>query len=119
MNSTLSPTAPQRQAASMHNHTPAPGSGLYLRLLLWAFTLFNFARVVTYLPTMHALQVSGDSSQHSLWTWCTWLGANISMAAWLYEKEGRRFNGPAIVSTGNAVMCAITTAQIIALRLWG
>lgn len=117
MSSTLSTAQPQ--AASASSRSQGPHTGRYLRLLLWAFTLLNFARVVTYLPTMFALHVSGDSSQHSLWTWCTWLGANITMAAWLYEKEGRRFNAPALVSVGNALMCAITTAQIIVMRLGG
>lgn len=40
----------------------------YLNVLTWLFTVFNSARVLAYLPTMWAIQVSGDSSQYSLWT---------------------------------------------------
>jgi hypothetical protein len=45
-------------------------------------------RAVTqaYLPTLWAIHVSGDSSQHSLWTWATWFGANVTMAAWLRPR---------------------------------
>jgi hypothetical protein len=92
-------------------------SGLYLRVLIWSFTLCNTARVISYVPTMFAIQVNWDSSQHSLWTWCTWLGANITMAAWLYEKEGRRLTAATLVSIGNAAMCAATLTLIVSVRL--
>ena len=69
---------------------PPAGRRLYLKLLTWAFTLFNTVRVAAYLPTMWAIHSSGDSSQHSLWTWVTWLGANATMAAWLHEHNGQR-----------------------------
>ena len=35
--------------------------------------------MAAYLPTIWAIHRSADSSQHSLWTWCTWLGANLTM----------------------------------------
>jgi hypothetical protein len=91
---------------------------VYLALLTWAFTLFNTLRAVSYLPTMWAIQASGDSSQHSLWTWCTWLGANVTMAAWLYEQDGQRLGRAVIVNIGNATMCAVTVALIVAHRGW-
>lgn len=53
----------------------------YLVGLTWAFTLLNSARFLSYLPTLWALTQSGDSSQHSLWTWGMWAGANVTMAA--------------------------------------
>jgi len=65
---------------------------------------------------MWAIQVSGDSSQYSLWTWCTWLGANATMAAWLYEQNGQRIGRAVIVNFGNATMCAVTVALILAHR---
>jgi hypothetical protein len=89
----------------------------YLQLLTWAFTLFNGVRVVTYLPTLWAIHASGDSSQHSLVTWITWTGANLTMAAWLYEQNGQRVNRAVMVNTGNAVMCAACTALITYYRL--
>jgi hypothetical protein len=96
----------------------APRSGsLYLRLLAWAFTLFNSVRVAAYLPTLWALHVSGDSSQHSLWTWATWVGANATMAAWLYEHNGRVMNRAVAVNIGNASMCLATVVLIVIHRL--
>ena len=56
-------------------------SGVYLAALTWLFTLFNSVRVLAYLPTLLAIFTSGDSSQHSLLTWVTWVGANATMAA--------------------------------------
>lgn len=106
-------------------HQPAPTTAFgrmvrstYLAALTWAFTLFNSLRVVSYLPTMWAIQASGDSSQHSLWTWGTWLGANVTMAAWLYEQNGQRLDRAVIVNFGNAAMCAVTVVLIAAHRSW-
>jgi len=102
--------------------TPVPAAagdradGLYLRLLTWSFTIFNSIRVAAYLPTMWAIATSGNSSQHSLWTWLTWLGANATMAAWLYEHNGRRMNRVVAVNMGNASMCLATTVLIVAYR---
>jgi hypothetical protein len=90
----------------------------YLAALTWAFTLFNSLRAASYLPTIWAIHVSGDSSQHSLWTWGTWLGANLTMAAWLYEQNGQRLGRAALVSLGNAAMCTATVAVIAAHRAW-
>ena len=90
----------------------------YLAALTWAFTLFNSVRTLAYLPTMWAIWASGDSSQHSLWTWCTWLGANATMAAWLYEHNGQRGNRAVVVNIGNATMCAATVVLIAAHRSW-
>jgi hypothetical protein len=85
----------------------------YLTALTWAFALFSSVRLLSYLPTMWAIHQSGDSSQHSLWTWATWLGANVTMALWLREHEAtRRFNRAAMVNLGNAAMCAATVVLI-------
>ncbi len=84
----------------------------YLTVLTWAFTLFNSIRLVSYMPTMWSIQVSGDSSQHSLWTWCIWFGANLTMAAWLYEQNGQKPSRPAMVSVGNAILCAVTVVLV-------
>lgn len=89
---------------------------LYLAVLTWAFTLFNSIRVAAYLPTIWAIYASGDSTQHSLWTWITWVGANATMAAWLYEQNGRRLHRAAVVNIGNAVMCLATVLLIVAYR---
>ena len=84
----------------------------YLLLLSWAFALFSTLRLFAYLPTLGAILASGDSSQHSLWTWGTWLGANLTMAARLYEQSGRRPNWTAAANLGNAHMCAAAVVLI-------
>lgn len=94
----------------------APPRRAYLQLLAWAFTLFNSVRVLAYLPTMWAVQASGDSSQHSLLTWITWLGANVTMAAWLYEQNGQRVHRAVAVNMCNAAMCLVMVLLIAAHR---
>lgn len=81
------------------------------------FNVFNLARVLAYFPTLWSIHACGDSNQHSLFTWGTWLCANASMAAWLYENNGRRTNRAVVVSACNAVMCLVTVALIVRLRL--
>lgn len=90
---------------------------LYLRVLTWSFTLFNTVRVAAYVPTIWAVHQSGDSSQHSLWTWLTWFGANLTTAAWLYEKDGQRLSRVSIVSACNAAMCLAVTMLIVWYRI--
>jgi hypothetical protein len=90
--------------------------GAYLWLLTWAFTLFSSLRMVAYLPTLWAIHSTGDSSQHSLWTWGSWLGANLTMAAWLYERDGR-IDRAVLVSIGNAAMCLAAVVLIAGHRL--
>jgi hypothetical protein len=101
---------------------PAPHSpprSLYLEVLALAFALFNSARLVSYLPTLWALQASGDSSQHSLWTWCCWFGANLTMAAWVREHNGHRIDRVVVLNAGNALMCGATIGVIVFYRLGG
>lgn len=88
----------------------------YRFVLTWAFTLFSSVRVLSYLPTLWSIHEARDSSQHSLLTWCTWLGANLTMAAWLHEHNGARFNRAVWVNLANAAMCALTVALIVAYR---
>jgi len=73
--------------------------------------------VLGYLPTVLAIIESGNSSQHSLLTWITWLGANSTMAAWLYEHNGRRINKAVMVNIGNSTMCLATTLVIVYFRV--
>lgn len=102
------PPAAGRPARTLRQH--------YLSILGWAFALFSTVRVVAYLPTVWAIVQSGDSSQHSLWTWFTWAGANATMSAWLYETQGQQFSRAAAVSAGNAAMCVLTLLTILAYR---
>lgn len=89
----------------------------YLTVLGWAFTLFNSVRMLAYLPTVWAIYTSGDSSQHSVWTWCTWVGANLTMSLWLRERNGGRFDRAALVNLGNATMSLVTLLLILWFRL--
>lgn len=101
--------------SSLGSARPMPGT--YLAVLTWLFTLFNSVRVLAYLPTLLAIFSNGDSSQHSLLTWVTWVGANATMAAWLYEHNGRRLNRAIAVSGCNALMCLATSILIVAYRV--
>jgi hypothetical protein len=92
---------------------------LYQGALALSFAVFNSARLLSYLPTLWAIQVSGDSSQHSLWTWCCWFGANLSMAAWVREHNGHRCDRVVALNVGNALMCAATIVLILFYRLEG
>lgn len=89
---------------------------LRLQALTWAFAFFNSVRMLAYLPTTWAIFSSGDSNQHSLWTWFTWLGANATMAAWLHEHNGHRVDKAVAVNIGNALMCLATLIVILAYR---
>lgn len=106
-------TAPVAVAAK----APCARSSMYIRLLGMAFALFFTLRVVSYLPTLLAIHASGDSNQHSLWTWGTWLGSNFTMAAWLYEESGRRLNRVVGLNLCNAAMCAATVGLIVFYRV--
>ena len=101
--------------SALRQHPPAPST--YLAVLTWLFTLFNSVRVLAYLPTLLAIFTSGDSSQHSLLTWITWVGANATMAAWLYEHNGRRLNRAIAVNCCNSLMCLATSVLIVAYRV--
>lgn len=87
-----------------------------LSVLTWLFTLFNSVRVLAYLPTLWAILTSGNSNQHSLLTWVTWVGANATMAAWLYEHNRRRVNRAVAVNVCNTLMCLTTSILIVAYR---
>jgi hypothetical protein len=94
----------------------APSRSRYLTALGWAFTVFNSVRVFAYLPTMWTLVQSGNSSQHSLWTWFTWFGANLTMSLWLRERNGGHFDKAASVNLCNASMCGGMVVLILWLR---
>ncbi len=102
--------------AATADHPGPRGHSLRLQVLTWAFTLFSSLRIVAYLPTIASIWGQADSSQHSLWTWCTWLGANATMAAWLHEHNGRRIDRAVAVSLANATLCATTVLVILAFR---
>ena len=89
----------------------------YLAVLTWCFTFFSSARILAYLPTLWAILASGDASQHSLWTWLTWFGSNLTMAAWLYEQADRRMGRAVLVNLCNAFMCATVVAVIVVHRV--
>jgi hypothetical protein len=89
----------------------------YRTVLAWTFNALSSVRILTYLPTVAAILASGDSSQHSLWTWGLWTASNLSMALCLVEEQGGRIGRAAMVSAANASMCALTCAVIVWQRL--
>jgi hypothetical protein len=86
-----------------------------VRGLAGLFAAFSLARVLAYLPTMWAIWADRDASQHSMLTWAIWLGANLSMAAWLSVQDVPRSRA-VLVSCANALMCALTLALILWFR---
>lgn len=100
-------------------HLAADGAATRMRstsVLGSAFALFNGLRIVAYLPTLAAIQTSGQADQHSLFTWLTFLGANLTMALWLHEHNGRRVDRAVAVNAFNACMCGAIAASIAWLR---
>ena len=91
--------------------------GAYLRLLAIAFTFFSSVRILTYVPTIWAIQMSQSSDQYSLFTWISWVGANGTMAAWIYEGNGQKLDPICVVNIGNALMCLATCIAIAYYRL--
>lgn len=88
----------------------------YLQVLTWAFTLFSSLRVVAYLPTLWVIAAQQDSSQHSMLTWCIWLGSNLTMALWLLEQNSGRINRAVAVNACNTVMCLAAVVLIAWFR---
>lgn len=100
-------------------HAPRPAllrREHYLLVLTWAFTFFSSVRALSYLPTLWLIVEQQNSDQHSLLTWGTWLGANLTMAGWLHEHNGRRCNRAVVVNLVNAAMCAATVVLIAVYR---
>ena len=89
----------------------------YLRGLTIAFTFFSSVRILTYVPTIWAIQISQSSDQYSLLTWVSWVGANGTMAAWVYESNGQKLDPVCLVNIGNALMCLATCIAIVYYRL--
>lgn len=104
--------------ADVPHAAASPSATGSMSLLSGAFALFNSLRIVAYLPTLLAIHAEGQTNQHSLLTWLSFMGANATMAMWLYEQNGCRMNRAISVNVCNAVMCAAITASIIWLR-WG
>ena len=100
------------KTATLTANLAAP-HGRSLTLLSGAFALFNGLRIVAYLPTLAAIQSSGQADQHSLFTWLTFLGANLTMALWLHEQNGGRMNRAVAVNAFNALMCGAIAASMI------
>lgn len=96
---------------------PSPGRTLYLRVVTWSFAFFNSIRVLAYLPTLWTLAHSADSSQQSLWTWCTWFFAHVTMSLWLIERNGSRLDRAALISICNATMCMAVIVLVVVKRL--
>ena len=117
MSPTTTPALPiQQAAATTTGRASSTAHALYLRCLTWAFTLFSSLRIVAYVPTIVAICSSGDSSQHSLWTWGSFMMSNLTMAGWLYEHSQQRLNRAIVVNLGNSAMCLAIVLLIVWFR---
>lgn len=126
MDTIRGPGTPQAYAAAvasgvvarpLHAERPVIARSRYIKALGALFALFSSARVLAYLPTIWAVMATGDSSQHSLWTWFTFFGGNVTMAVWLWESNGRRCNAAIAASGGNGLMCLAIIAVIAWTRM--
>lgn len=88
----------------------------YRFTLNWVNNAFGSLRVFTYVPTILTLWASADSNQYNLLTWCTWVLANASLTASIYEQNGRKVDNFVIVNICNTFMCSATAAVIFYLR---
>lgn len=102
--------------SSMARSPKRASTGLGRSLLSTAFTVFNALRIVGYLPTLMAIETSGQADQHSLITWLVFLGSNTTMALWLREQNGGHTNRAVVVNSCNALMCAAIATTIAWIR---
>lgn len=106
----------QRVVAERGRTRPSTWRAAYLRLLGIAFALFSSVRILTYVPTIWAMQMSQNSDQYSLLTWISWVGANGTMAAWVYESNGHKLDPVCLLNIGNTLMCSATCLAIVYYR---
>ncbi len=70
------------------------------------------------IPSVRPRRLSaGPAGQHALFTWLVLVGANATLAKWLREHNGGRFDCAVRADTGNALMCA-AIALAIACHRW-
>ncbi len=100
------------------NTSSAPDwHGLYLTALAWAYVFWNSVRILTYLPTLRMLLKPGASAEHySVTTWASWVCSNGTLALYLFETSGHRFDSLVLLNTGNTIMCFLTCMLILRLR---
>lgn len=104
------------RAATTAARAVGTAHALYLRCLTWAFALCSSMRIVAYVPTIVAIYTSRDSTQHSLWTWCSFALSNLTMAGWLYEHNQQRLNRAILVNLCNSAMCLAIVLLIVWFR---
>ena len=88
----------------------------YLRGLTWAFMVLTTARLLGDPPAGLAMLQTRGSRNHSVWTWLIWVGANLSIALWMYENNGHQMDKAIGVSLANAVACGAAAAGIVWCR---
>lgn len=59
---TLQPAMTTFAASPNHALTASAARTAYLSMLTWCFTLFSSVRFASYLPTMWAIQTSGNTT---------------------------------------------------------
>jgi len=92
-------------------------AGFYDKYLDMLTNFFGFARVFTYIPTIHLLYTMANSNQYSLLTWCLWIFANAFTAAKVFKLNGYKYDSLVIANIANTFMCLITVAFIVYYQL--
>jgi hypothetical protein len=86
----------------------ATNPSMYAATLMWAFTVSNALRVLTYLPTILKLLKPGVTGEcQSTLTWLLWTLSNATLTLQLLEVNQRRYNDVMLFSALNTAMCFI------------
>lgn len=89
---------------------------VYVQVLTAMFLFWNWARILTYLPTIaKLLRKDADVRSHSLLTWGSWTLSNATFALMLLEQNHGVPERMFWMNCGNTLMCLITLA-VIAVR---
>jgi TctA family transporter len=86
----------------------ATNPSMYAATLMWAFTVSNALRVLTYLPTILKLLKPGVTGEcQSTLTWLLWTLSNATLTLQLLEVNQRQYNDVMLFSAINTAMCFI------------
>jgi hypothetical protein len=86
--------------------------------LQWTFALLNYLRICAYLPTLRRLARPGArSDDYSLQTWVIWSASHLAFLMMLLEQSAYTLNAMVVLTFFNLIMCVVTCAFILRLRM--
>jgi hypothetical protein len=84
-------------------------------MLALCFLIFNGLRIMLYLPQLRSCWTDRHGCPTiNLWTWCSWIGANLSTALYMWIFLGDCWG--LLLNLGNASMCLATVAVTLMKR---